>query len=153
MTVMAEASEASTTKKFELAIEVREADIDELGHANNIVYVRWIQEIALEHSVAVGLGIEAYRAMGAVFVVRRHEVDYLRPVLRGDKLLLRTWIDTIAAAKCLRATEIVRVEAEGGETLVARSMTTWGFVEMATGRPTRIDPKIREAFDAYVRKA
>jgi acyl-CoA thioester hydrolase len=131
---------------FELPVRVLETDIDELGHANNIVFVRWIQEVAVAHSVAVGLTVEAYRTVGAVFFVRRHEIDYLRPALRGDDLLLRTWIDSIFAAKCLRGTEIVRREAGGSETTVARAMTTWGCVEITTGRPTRIPPAIRDAF-------
>lgn len=136
---------------FELPVRVVDTDIDELGHANNIVFVRWIQEIAVAHSVAVGLTVEAYRTVGAVFFVRRHEIDYLRPVLRGDDLLLRTWIDSIFAAKCLRGTEFVRREADGSETMVARSMTTWGCVEIATGRPTRIPVAIRDAFASSVK--
>jgi acyl-CoA thioester hydrolase len=136
---------------FELAVDVKDADIDELGHASNIVFVRWIQDVAVAHSVAVGLTVEAYRTIGAVFFVRRHEIDYLRPALRGDRLLLRTWIDSVFAAKCLRGTEIVRCEADGRETMVARSMTTWGCVEIASGRPTRIPQAIRAAFESYVR--
>jgi acyl-CoA thioester hydrolase len=131
---------------FELPVEVLASDIDQLGHANNTVFVRWIQDVALAHSALVGLDVEAYRTIGAVFVVRRHEIDYLRPVLRGDNLLLRTRIDSIFAAKCIRATEIVRREADGAETLVAKAMTTWGCIEVATGRPTRIPTAIRDAF-------
>jgi signal transduction histidine kinase len=55
---------------FELVMDVREDDIDELGHVSNIVYLRWIQDVALAHSTAVGLDVEAYRAMGGVFFVR-----------------------------------------------------------------------------------
>ena len=152
MTVMAEASDPPPPKKFELPVEVLGADIDELGHANNTVYLRWIQDVAVAHSVAVGLGVEAYRAIGAVFVVRRHEIDYLRPALRGDKLLLRTWLDSIFAAKCRRVTEIVRVEG-GSETTIAHAITTWGCVEIATGRPTRIPPEIRDAFAGHIKTA
>jgi acyl-CoA thioester hydrolase len=137
---------------FELPVDVVPADIDELGHASNIVFVRWIQDVAVAHSVAVGLTVEAYRTIGAVFFVRRHEIDYLRPALRGDRLLLRTWIDSVFAAKCLRGTEIFRREPDGKETMVARSMTTWGCVEIATGRPTRIPPAIRDAFQGYIVK-
>jgi acyl-CoA thioester hydrolase len=138
---------------FELPVRVLDTDIDELGHANNIVFVRWIQDVAVAHSVAVGLTVEAYRTIGAVFFVRRHEIDYLRPVLRGDDLLLRTWIDSIFAAKCLRGTEFVKRGTDGSETIVARSMTTWGCVEIMSGRPTRIPSAIRDAFQSYVRTA
>ena len=138
-------------RTFELSIRAEASDIDELGHVSNIVFVRWIQDVAVAHSAHVGLSFEAYRTIGAVFFVRRHEIDYLRPVLRGDDLLLRTWIGSIFAAKCLRATEIVRREADGTETIVARALTTWGCVEIATGRPTRIPPAIRDAFAPYIR--
>ncbi len=125
-----------------IAITVADSDIDELGHASNIAYVRWIQEVAIAHSNAVGLAFEDYKKLGGVFFVRRHEIDYLRPVLRGERLQVRTWIDSAMAAKCKRATEIV---TEDG-TVAARAMTTWGYVEIATGRPTRIPDVIRNAF-------
>lgn len=138
---------------YAMTIRVEDADIDELGHASNIAYVRWIQDVALAHSVAVGLDVEAYRTIGAVFFIRRHEIDYLRPALRGDRLEVRTWIDSVFAAKCLRGTEMVKISDDGKETILARAMTTWGFVEMATGRPTRIPQSVRDAFGAGPRAA
>jgi acyl-CoA thioester hydrolase len=128
---------------FEHVIRVGDDDIDMLGHASNIAFVRWIQEAAIAHSLACGLDMDGYRKLGAFFVVRRHEVDYLRPVLRSEALVLRTWIDSAAAAKCERATELAR--ADGG-VLVAKARTTWGYVEATTGRPTRIPDAIRVAF-------
>ncbi len=128
---------------YEYAIKVEEADIDMLGHASNIAVVRWIQDAAIAHSVAAGLALEAYVRFGAFFVIRRNEVDYLRPALRGEDITVRTWIASAAAAKCERATEFVRTS--DGE-VVARSVTTWGFVEATTGRPTRIPDDVRVAF-------
>ena len=125
-------------------ITVAPEEIDDLGHASNIAYVRWIQDVALAHSASVGLDVAAYSKLGGVFFVRRQEVDYMRPVLRGDELEVRTWIDSAFAAKTKRATEIVRVDDP--KVTVARAMTTWGFVEIATGRPTRIPDAIRLAF-------
>ena len=148
MTAVATPATTPRPAVFTLAIEVGEDDIDMLGHASNIAYLRWVQDVAVAHSATVGLDMEGYSQLGAVFVVRRHEIDYLRPVVRGERLELRTWIDSAAAAKCKRATEIVRVGGEGGaaETVVARAMTTWGFVELTTGRPTRIPDSVRVAF-------
>jgi acyl-CoA thioester hydrolase len=135
-------SSAGFPREYTLPVVVAPEDIDDLEHASNIAYVRWIQAIAIAHSSAVGLDFDAYKKLGGAFFVRRHEIDYLRPVVRGERLALRTWIDSAMAAKCTRATEISN---EGG-TVVCRSMTTWGFVELATGRPTRIPPEIRSAF-------
>lgn len=142
---MLEASAAPVA--FRLSMEVDARDIDELGHASNIAYVRWIQDVAVAHSAAVGLDVAAYQRLGAVFVVRRHEVDYLRPVLRGERLELRTWIHTVNAAKCQRATQIVRLAtSELPEKIVANAMTTWGYIDIASGRPTRIPQDVRGAF-------
>jgi acyl-CoA thioester hydrolase len=146
---------------FEHLIEVADGDIDLLGHASNIAFLRWIQDSAIAHSAAVGLDLDAYRRMGAFFVVRRHEVDYLRSALRGDTLLLRTWIETAAAAKCERMTEVLRLQAPQGAPLaserepelVAKARTTWGFIEAATGRPTRIPDEVRTAFGFAPRKS
>lgn len=139
---------------FEHVIEVGDDDIDMLGHASNIAFLRWIQDSAILHSTAMGLNFEAYRRLGAFFVVRRHEVDYLRPALRGESLRLRTWLESAAAAKCERMTEIVRATGGGaGGEIVAKARTTWGFVEATTGRPTRIPDDIRIAFGFAPRKS
>jgi acyl-CoA thioester hydrolase len=126
---------------------VTDDDIDALGHASNIAFVRWIQDVAIAHSAAVGLGLDAYQKLGAIFVVVRHEIDYLRPALRGDALEARTWISNVQAAKCQRSTELVR--KEDGKTL-ARGLTTWGFIELATGRPRRIAGEVRAAFERFI---
>lgn len=134
-------------ESFDLELVVDAQDIDILGHASNLVFVRWIQDVALAHSAAVGLDLSAYRRIGAVFVVVRHEIDYMRPAMLGDAIRARTWVADVSAAKCTRHTEIAR--ASDGE-LLAKALTTWGFVTMDTGRPKRITPEVRAAFERYV---
>ncbi len=102
-------------------VTVTESDIDELGHANNVAYVRWVQDAAVAHSEAVGLGYAGYVKLGGVFVIRRHEIDYLRSALRGDRLAVRTRISSVAAAQCQRSTTVTR---EADATEVARAVTT-----------------------------
>jgi acyl-CoA thioester hydrolase len=135
-----------TAAVYKIDVEVTDSCIDWLGHASNLAYLQWIQDVAVAHSVAVGLGLDGYQKLGAVFVVRRHEIDYLRPVLRGERLEVRTHIDSVMAAKCKRATEIVRMTDDGLEQVCCRAMTTWGYVEMSAGRPTRIPDEVRNAF-------
>ncbi len=127
---------------FRLTFEVSEEDIDPLGHVNNISYVRWVQDIAIAHSVALGLDLAAYATLGAIFVVRRHEIDYLRPVLRGDLVEAHTRIVSVMAAKCIRLTELRR---ESDPEPVAKANTVWGYVDLKTGRPTRIPAHVKEA--------
>jgi acyl-CoA thioester hydrolase len=134
---------AAPESKYSKRAEVTDRDIDALGHASNISFVRWIQEVAVEHSEAMGLGLAEYQGIGAVFVVRRHEINYLRPALRGDELELRTWIGEVRAASCERHTEIVRV---ADSQVLAGAVTTWAFIDAKSGRPTRIPVEVRERF-------
>jgi len=127
------------------AVEVTAApgDIDDLAHVSNLVYVRWVQQVATAHSAAVGWDHARYRALGAVFVVRRHEIDYVLPVLEGEQVELITWIAWWKGVSSERRT-LVRRRRDGQ--IVARAATLWAFVDFATGRPRRIPDDIKVAF-------
>ncbi len=125
------------------SVVVAAADIDELGHASNLVYLRWVLDIAREHSRAVGYHAGTYREIGGVFVVRRHEIDYLRPALEADELQLETWIESWKGASSLRQTNILR--KDDGATL-ARAVTNWAFVSLESGRPQRMPQALKERF-------
>jgi acyl-CoA thioester hydrolase len=129
------------TARFRHPITASEADIDELGHVSNLVYLRWVLDTAKAHSLARGWGHPEYRAYGSVFVVRRHELDYLASVTAGQQLVAETWVDSWRGASCVRRTEIAR-----DATIVARCATTWAFVSIASGRPQRIPDDLRALF-------
>ncbi|HTO98979.1 MAG TPA: thioesterase family protein [Myxococcales bacterium] len=122
-------------------VEVVDADIDNLGHASNLVYLRWVQDAALAHSTALGFSQRAYLERGQAWVVRKHEIEYLRPSAAGDRLRIETRVATMKAANSIRRTEIFRA----GE-LLCRAATDWVYVELARGRPLRIPADIRAAF-------
>ncbi|MBN1205796.1 MAG: acyl-CoA thioesterase [Myxococcaceae bacterium] len=128
---------------FSICLRVTPQDLDELQHVSNIVYIRWIQEVAVAHSVSVGLGLEEYRQRGAVFVVRRHEVDYLRPALAGDEVEAETRVVAVSPVTASRRTFIRRV---GDGQLLVQAQTQWAYVSTTTGRPVRIPPEVRQCF-------
>lgn len=119
-------------------------EIDEQGHASNVMFVRWVQDAAKAASADRGWDHEAYLALGSVFVVRRHEVDYLLPAMEGDKLELHTWVEAWTGATSVRRTRIVRARDQCD---VGRANTTWALVAANTGRPTRIPFEMKSAFD------
>lgn len=129
------------TERFLMPYVAAAADIDELGHVGNQVYLRWVLDVAVAHSVAVGWPFERYRELGAVFVVRRHELDYIAQVTVGQQLSLETWVDGWRQASCVRHTEILR----DGK-VVARAATTWALLSLASGRPVRIPDELLAAF-------
>ena len=118
-------------------------DVDMMGHISNVAYVRWIQDVALAHSHAAGWDLDRYFALGAAFLVRRHEVDYLRPAFTGDLVESSTWIERWTAATSVRYTVIRRV---GDDLELIRSRTIWALVTRETGRPRRIPREIELAF-------
>lgn len=128
---------------FSIRVPVTAQELDELQHVSNVVYVRWIQDVAVAHSEAVGLSLEVYRKLGAVFVVRRHEVDYLRPALAGDEVEVETRVVAKSSVTATRQTFIRRVA--DGQVLV-QAQTQWAYVSTSTGRPVRIPPEVTQRF-------
>jgi acyl-CoA thioester hydrolase len=128
---------------FSITLVVGPDDIDALGHANNVVYVRWVQDVAVAHSRAVGLDWSAYQAMGSVFAVRRHEIDYLSPAFENDEIRLVTWVESARPATTVRRTLAERVR--DGRTL-ARAATTWVLLDLKGGRPRRIADELMARF-------
>jgi acyl-CoA thioester hydrolase len=128
---------------FEREITAQASDEDTFGHVSNVSYVRWVQDVALAHSERVGWDLERYRQLGAVFLVRRHELDYLRPVHAREHIVLRTWIERWTAATSVRRTCMVRTT---DRTELLRATTTWALVGRPDGRPRRIPAEVREAF-------
>jgi acyl-CoA thioester hydrolase len=130
----------SNANSFTLEFVVKPEDADVNSHANNVVYVRWIQDAAVAHWFAI---IEPELARSVSWAVVRHEIDYKAPAFPGDLLEARTWVGEITAATCERFCEISR-PADGK--LLSRSRTLWCVIEPGSGRPRRIDPRIRAAF-------
>jgi acyl-CoA thioester hydrolase len=120
-------------------------DIDELGHVSNVVYVRWIQDVAKAHSAAVGWDYARYRALGAVFVVHKHVVEYRAPAFAGDRIARITWVESFSAATSDRRTRIVRLSDDKE---LVRASTTWAWIDADRGRPRRIPTEISHAFAA-----
>ena len=127
---------------FLLRVRAMPADIDGLGHVSNLVYLRWVLEAALAHSTAKGLDERAYVSRGQGWVVRRHEIDYLRAAFAGDELTVETRVATVLAASSTRRTRILR-EGE----LLARAATDWAYVDYRTGRPMRIPEDVKARFE------
>lgn len=119
-------------------------DIDELGHVNNVVWVRFVVEMATSHSEALGLDAAAYRRLGAWWIVYRHEIDYRAPAFPGDRIVEETWVSEMRGARSVRQ---VRFRRESDGTPLLDATTTWVFVDADTHRPRRIAPEVRAAFE------
>ena len=125
---------------FEKQITAGPDDIDELGHVNNAVWVRWIQDMATAHWYAVAPPEHVDRY---IWVVTRHEIDYLRFVLPGETVTGRTWVGE--APKGARFDRHVEFLGEDGKPRV-KAKTTWAIIDKASGRPLRVPPEVAAPF-------
>ncbi|HEX8125100.1 MAG TPA: thioesterase family protein [Allosphingosinicella sp.] len=129
-----------TAPCYEKSITAGPADADALGHVNNAVWVRWIQDMATEHwrSAADPAHVDSY-----VWVVVRHEIDYLRAVLPGETVTGRTWVGE--APRGARFDRHVEFTGSDGRPRV-RARTTWAILDKSTGRPIRVPAAVAERF-------
>ena len=130
------------TKKptFEMTIQTVEREIDVNGHVNNVVYLQWVQDVAVAHWNA--RATEEQKS-SLTWVVLRHEIDYKRAAFVNERLILRTWIGEASGAKCTRHTLVLR--AATGE-LIADAVTTWCLIDLKTQRPRRVDADLYNRF-------
>jgi acyl-CoA thioester hydrolase len=126
--------------RFEHAVTVSPADIDELGHVNNVVYLRWVQETATAHWRAAA---PAELQAEVVWVVLRHEIDYRQAARPGDSVIAATWVGDATGTRFERFTRFVR---ESDQAVLAEVRSVWCPINAATGRPRRIDPALHDYF-------
>ena len=115
---------------FQHKIEISPADIDDLGHVNNVVYLRWVQEVAAAHWE---YSAPSYLKSKYAWVVLRHEIDYKNPAFLSDDLTGLTWVGTHSGAKFDR---FVKIQSQ--EKVFAEAKTTWCLLDAKSFRPIQI---------------
>jgi acyl-CoA thioester hydrolase len=126
---------------FTRRFPVDAADIDELGHVNNIVYLRWAQDIAIAHwrSRASDEMVASF-----VWVVLRHEADYRAALTLGDEVDVRTRVDDAPqGAAWARFVDIYKV---GAEKPAVQIKSNWALLDATTRRVKRVPPEIVQRF-------
>jgi len=123
---------------FQHSFKVRSDDIDSLNHVNNIVYLQWVLEISSMHwkSLITEEINDKY-----VWMVLRHELDYLGQAYLNDTLTLYTWIDENEGVKSTRIVHIYR-----GEVLLLKAETIWCLLNAKTLKPKRIGDDVMRLF-------
>lgn len=131
--------ESSEAFRLRVPINPSAADIDALGHVNNAVYVRWLQEAGTAHWLGLATPAELERW---IWLVARHEIDYRRPCHLGDSIVAETWVDRPRGARFDRC---VRILGPGDE-VRAEARTTWVLVDQVSLKPARIPAEMIRRF-------
>ena len=125
---------------FRLTFEPTPADIDENGHVNNVVYLRWAQDMGTAHWRS--LAPPDAQATWA-WIALRHEIDYRRALMPGETASARTWVAETAQGP--RYDRFIRIDGPDGQ-MCAQIQTTWVLIEQSNGRPRRVPDWITEMF-------
>lgn len=133
-----------TMGKFKTQLRVRYHEMDALGHVNNAVYQHYLEQAAVEHSEYLGFNQKRCEELGGVFVMRRIEIDYLRPAVAGDTLEVTTWLQTMRGPRAIRRYEI---RQQGDEQLLVTAEALWVWVDLKAMRPKAVPRPLIEAFE------
>lgn len=129
---------------FVIDIVVQPEDIDGLGHANNAVYVSWLERCAWRHSQSLGLDLAEYRRLDRAMAVLRHEIDYLASAYEGDQMQLATWI--VESDQRLKMTRHFQLKRPADDLTLLRAQTTFVCIELSSGKPKRMPAEFVEGY-------
>jgi acyl-CoA thioester hydrolase len=119
---------------FSNSLIVSKKDIDHLGHVNNLVYLEWVLNIAEKHWAILSTN---EINDNFVWVVVRHEIDYLSSAKLNDEIIVTTWIGDSYGVKSERFVEI-----KLNDKVIAKAKTIWCLVDKKTMRAVRISAEI-----------
>jgi acyl-CoA thioester hydrolase len=131
---------------------MRWADLDLLGHVNNVVYVDYLQEARVDMLRIHAPGSRAADLAEGVVVVR-HSVTYLAPLsLSFRPVRIECWVTEIRAASFTMAYEIFHEdpEADGGRRVYLQATTVLTPYVFASELPRRLSDVERETLTAFL---
>lgn len=129
---------------FVIDLRVGSEDIDGLGHANNAVYVSWLERCAWRHSQSLGLGLSEYRRLDRAMAVLRHEIDYLASAYEGQELQVATWI--VESDNRLKMKRHFQLKRPEDACTLLRAQTTFVCIELSSGKPKRMPVEFVEGY-------
>lgn len=126
---------------FRQTITVSPEDTDRLGHANNVVYLRWLEEVSWAHIDSLGMTWALHEETGKAMAITRTEIDYLASANAGDLLELGTWLtDFDGRFRSARQFQLIR--QSDGKTLM-RALSSHACVDMKSQRPSRMPAEFK----------
>lgn len=128
----------------EMPIRIKTYDIDFVGHVNNIVYIRWLEDLRLK-LLDDYYPLEHVRGEGMAPVIVKTAIHYRQGIVLDDHTVLaRMWIDRLESATFRLAAEF---SVDGDIRCTAEQRGT--FINTETMRPCRIPGALREAYDMF----
>ncbi len=135
------------SKYFEHRFKVDEDPKNYIRHVNNLRYLEWFIDTAIEHASSLGWGISTCKEMGLAWVAKSHSIEYISPAYQDDDLLITTWVEKVTATRITRCYECKRMD---DEQLIAKANTVWVLVDYESGKPKAFPEDLKTRFDSAV---
>lgn len=124
-------NELTSLTPFEMVIPVEQEHIDQLNHVGNLIYVKWIQEAAINHWMTCA---DPHLSQTFAFVIARHEIDYKYSAKLGDTVVVKTWVGKTRKHLFERYTTIYR---QSDSRVFVEALSLWCPIDIKTLRPMR----------------
>jgi acyl-CoA thioester hydrolase len=123
---------------FRHSIAIEPADIDHMGHVNNSVYLKWVQDAVIDYWQSVAPPDAVARHL---WVALRHEITYLKPTFLQDNVVAEVIAEKVEGARAFFTTILRR-----GEDVLSEIHSCWCCLDAATQRPARLAREIASRF-------
>ena len=123
---------------FRHPIAILPADIDHMGHVNNAVYLKWVQEAVVDYWKSVA---PPNAVAGHLWVALKHEITYLRPTFLQDNVVAEVIAEKVEGARAFFTTVLRR-----GEDVLSEIKSCWCCLDAASLRPARLAREITGRF-------
>ena len=133
------------TSEYEYNLLVKDSEIDINKHVNNVVYIQWMQDAAVAHSAHLGFGKEMYEKLNTAWIVKSHQISYLRPALLNDEVIVYTYISKKERSEFTREYKIVN---KSSNKVLANASTIWVYFDTVKNRVKKDVPE--EIINAFM---
>jgi acyl-CoA thioester hydrolase len=123
---------------YSFRIGIDPADIDFMGHVNNAVYLKWVQDAVVSHWQKLAPAEAVARHL---WVALKHEITYRKPAFLDDEVIASVVLEKVQGARASYRTLIKR-----GEDVLAEVRSSWCCLDSVTRRPARIAADVAEHF-------
>ena len=123
---------------------VQPEDIDGLQHTNNTVYVKWCEQVAWAHSVALGLDLDTYRSLDRAMAITHSEYHYLQASQEGNEVITGTWIVNWDRRLTMQRRFQVNRISDGA--CLLRGGMQFACIEISSGKPRRLPEAFVEGY-------
>jgi acyl-CoA thioester hydrolase len=117
----------------ELPIRIKTYDIDSAKHVNNIVYVRWLEDLRL-HFLDTHLPLETLHEQGITPIIVETNIHYRQPVRLGEKMVTgQLWIE-----RTERATVHLAAQFLVNDEVRCTARQRGAFIDLKKNRAVRV---------------